>query len=286
MFRALGIVQFITDPSIGDMLSDVDQAILLMLLRDSCVIGPQAVLTWQTAPAAAYKLFVQQYSHSFELLRDSLFRQYQALNFNRYERSLADFNAMFNNIVIHLTLFRFNIDLIDKANQYLKSLEAVFLSWAERQRSSFRTMRAIGASVTALNLEFFMADILKEQRNLAFTTSKRTYVHKANRTFKDPIYQSKGFKCIESSRLSNRRRRPNRGFSYNTLSEDDDDKVSKEVEIELKSDLDLELESFTYIIRNFDLDNSKSSCSTSSLSFKNNVEDSETEDSYLAIFKK
>ena len=39
MFRALGIAQFITDPSIGDTLSDVDQAILLMLLRDSCAIG-------------------------------------------------------------------------------------------------------------------------------------------------------------------------------------------------------------------------------------------------------
>jgi len=40
MFRALDIAQFITDPSIGDMLPDVDQAILLMLLRDSCAIGP------------------------------------------------------------------------------------------------------------------------------------------------------------------------------------------------------------------------------------------------------
>src|SRR6266566_9889860 len=112
MFRALGIVQFITDPSIGDMLSDVDQAILLMLLRDSCVIGPQAVLTWQTAPAAAYKLFVQQYSHSFELLRDSLFRQYQALNFNGYEGFLTDFNVMFNNVVVRLTLSGLIIDLV------------------------------------------------------------------------------------------------------------------------------------------------------------------------------
>ncbi len=59
MFRALGIAQFIMDPSIGDMLPDVDQAILLIFLRDSCVIGPQAALAWQTAPAAAYKLFIQ-----------------------------------------------------------------------------------------------------------------------------------------------------------------------------------------------------------------------------------
>ncbi len=58
MFRALGIVQFITDPSIGDTLSDVNQTILLMFLKDSCITGPQAVLTWQTAPVIVYKFFV------------------------------------------------------------------------------------------------------------------------------------------------------------------------------------------------------------------------------------
>src|SRR6266566_3341541 len=116
MFRALGIAKFITDPSIGDTLSDADQAILLMLLRDSCSFGPQAALAWQTAPAAVYKLFVQQYSHSSELLRDSLSRQYQALNFSGYEGSLADFNATFNNVVARLTFSGFNIDLVDKIN--------------------------------------------------------------------------------------------------------------------------------------------------------------------------
>src|SRR6266699_3481399 len=126
MFRALGIAQFIMDPSIGDTLPDADQAILLILLRDSCATGPQAALAWQTAPAVAYKLLIQQYSHSPKLLRDSLSRQYQALNFNGYEGSLADFNATFNNIVARLTLSGLNIDPIDKVNQYLKSLEAVF----------------------------------------------------------------------------------------------------------------------------------------------------------------
>ena len=59
MFRALDIVQFITDLNIKDTLSDTDQAILLMFLKDSYTTGLQAVLTWQTAPAATYKLFVQ-----------------------------------------------------------------------------------------------------------------------------------------------------------------------------------------------------------------------------------
>ncbi len=116
MFRALKIVQFITDSSIEDTLSDVYQAILLMLLRDSCSPGPQAVLTWQSAPAETYKLLFYQYSHSFELLRESLSRQYQILNFNGYEGSLTDFNVTFNNVVARLTLSRFIIDPIDKIN--------------------------------------------------------------------------------------------------------------------------------------------------------------------------
>ncbi len=87
-----------------------------MLLRDSYTTGFQTALIWQTAPAATYKLLVQQYSHSPELLRDSLSRQYQALNFNRYKGSLTDFNATFNNMITHLTLSGLNIDPIDKVN--------------------------------------------------------------------------------------------------------------------------------------------------------------------------
>ena len=126
IFRALGIVQFITDFNIENTLSDADQAILLMFLRDSCITGPQAVLTWQTAPATTYKPLVQQYSHLSKLLQDSLSRQYQALNFNGYEDSLTDFNATFNNVMARLTLSKLTIDPVDKVNQYLKSLETVF----------------------------------------------------------------------------------------------------------------------------------------------------------------
>ncbi len=147
-------------------------------------------------------------------------------------------------------------------------------------------MKAIGASVTALNLEFFIADILEEQRNLVSTTSKIIYVHKANRTPRDPTCQSKSFKRIESSRLSNRRRRPNKGSSYNTFFKNDDDKAFKNVEIEPESNPNLELESFTCVIRNFDLDDSKSSCFISSLNFKNSIEDFETEGGYLVAFNK
>ncbi len=73
-----------------------------------------------------------------------------------------DFNVTFNNIMVRLIFFGFIIDLVDKVNQYLKSLETVFSSWAERQQSIFRTMKVIGVTVIVLNFEFLMADILEE----------------------------------------------------------------------------------------------------------------------------
>jgi len=86
--------------------------------------------------------------------------------------------------------------------------------------------------------------------------------------------------------LFNRRRRPDRSSNYNTFSKDDDDKTFKDIEIESKSDPNLKLESFTYIIKNFDLNDSKSNCSTGSLNSNNNVEDSKIEESYLITFNK
>ena len=160
-----------------------------------------------------------------------------------------------------LTLSELNIDSVDKVNQYFKSLEAVFSSWAERQRSSLRTMKAIGASVTALNLEFLMADILEEQRNPASTTSKRTYIHRANKPPRDPTRQNNGSKRTESSRPSNRRWKPDRGSSHNTHPKNDE-KGSKDAKTEPESEL--ELQSFIYIIGDFDLNDNKSSCSINS----------------------
>src|SRR6266699_3027216 len=136
-----------------------------MLLKNNCSSSPQAALVWQTAPATTYKLLVQQYSHSPKLLRNSLSRQYQALNFSGYKSSLTDFNATFNNVVARLTLSKLTIDPIDKVNQYLKSLETVFPLWIKKPTNPPRTKKTIKNSVTALNLEFLIADILKEQKN-------------------------------------------------------------------------------------------------------------------------
>ncbi len=147
-------------------------------------------------------------------------------------------------------------------------------------------IRAIKASVTTLNLKFLIADILKEQRNPTSTTFKKTYVHKANRTPKDPTCQNKGFKRTKSFKPFNRCRRSNKGSNHNTLFKNDDDKAFKNVEIKLKSDPKPKLKSFTYIIKNFDLDDSKSSCSTNSLNSRNSAEDFKTENSYLTAFNK
>src|SRR6266566_3675025 len=110
-------------------------------------------------------------------------------------------------------------------------------------------MRAIGITVTALNFEFFIADILKKQRNLASTIFKKMASYKANRPSKDPIRQNKGPKRIESSRPSNRRKKPDRGSSYNTYLEEDE-KAFKDAKTKPESNLNPELEFFTYVIKN------------------------------------
>ena len=99
-------------------------------------------------------------------------------------------------------------------------------------------MRVVGASVITLNLEFLMADILEEQRNPASIIFKRTFVYRANRLSRDPIRQNKSFKHIESSKPFNRRKRPDKGFSYNIYLKDDEE-ASKDVETEFESNLDL-----------------------------------------------
>ncbi len=85
--------------------------------------------------------------------------------------------------------------------------------------------------------------------------------------------------------MFNRRRKSNRSSNYNIYLKENE-KVLKDIETKLKSDPDLKLKSFTYVIKNFDLDNNKSNCFIGSLNFRNSVKDSEIEDGYLAAFNK
>ena len=146
-------------------------------------------------------------------------------------------------------------------------------------------MRIIRVIVTALNFEFLIADILEEQRNPTSTTFKKMASYRANKSSRDFIRQNKGFKRTESFKLSNRRRKPDRGSSHNTYFEKDEE-ASKDIETKLESDPDLELESFIYVIKNFDLDDSKFNCFINSLNFRNSIENFEIEGGYLAAFNK
>src|SRR6266566_7867282 len=109
--------------------------------------------------------------------------------------------------------------------------------------------------------------------------------YRVNMPSKDTIRQNKGFKRTENFKPSNCRRKPDRGSNYNMYLEEDE-KASKNVETKPESDPDLELEPFICIIKNFDLNDNKSSCFIGSLNSRNNAEDSKTEDGYLAAFNK
>jgi hypothetical protein len=187
MFRALNLSGFTSNPTSIAHYSDQSLAMVLMLLRNSIGPGPQATIAWQTSPVEAYKLLVQRYSHSAEIQRDSLYREYHTLKFSGYSGSLADFNASFSNLISRLTLSGVIIQPIDQVNHYLQAMEKAFPQWAERQRSTIRTMRALGQGTEVLDLNFLMADLVEEQRNPASTTAKQM----ANRVFRGPKNQSK-----------------------------------------------------------------------------------------------
>ncbi len=106
-----------------------------------------------------------------------------------------------------------------------------------------------------------MADILEKQRDPTSTISKRTYVHRANKPPKDPTYQNKSFKRIENFKPSNCRWKPDRSSSHNMHSEDNEENFKN---VENKPKLKPELQSFIYVIKDFDLDDNKSSCFISS----------------------
>ncbi len=146
-------------------------------------------------------------------------------------------------------------------------------------------MKTIRTTITTLNLKFLIADILEKQRNPASTTFKKMASYKANRPSKNPIHQNKSPKYTESSKPSNHRKKPDKGSSHN-IHPEKDKKASKDVETKLKSDPNPKLESFIYVIKNFDLDDSKSSCFISFLNSRNNFENFEIEGGYLAIFNR
>ena len=56
MFRVIEFPGFLANPISADSLLDADQVVILMLIRDSCSAGPQAVIVWLINPSKVYLL--------------------------------------------------------------------------------------------------------------------------------------------------------------------------------------------------------------------------------------
>ncbi|KAK2068002.1 hypothetical protein P8C59_002676 [Phyllachora maydis] len=176
VLRALGISNFLENPDISNTYSDSDQAVLLMLLRDSLSTGPRAAISWIHIPSKAFKLLIRQYSRPIESKKEDVYNEFHALTFSTYKKGLSAFNAEFNGYLAKLTIAKIDIDPSLILNQYFKALESKFPSWVLRQKSSIRQARMLGLIASSLNIEYLMADILEESRNPAIEAYRAAYV--------------------------------------------------------------------------------------------------------------
>ncbi|KAK2070926.1 hypothetical protein P8C59_005387 [Phyllachora maydis] len=103
------------NPDISNTYSDSDQAVLLMLLRNSLSSSPRAAI-----------------SRPIESKKEDVYNEFHALTFSTYEKGLSAFNAEFNGYLAKLTIAKIDIDPSLILNQYFKALESKFPSWAYR----------------------------------------------------------------------------------------------------------------------------------------------------------
>ncbi|KAK2070945.1 hypothetical protein P8C59_005405 [Phyllachora maydis] len=122
------ISNFLENPDISNTYSDSDQAVLLMLLRDSLSSSPRAAISWIHIPSKAFKLLVRQYSRPIESKKEDVYNEFHALTFSTYKKGLSAFNAEFNGYLAKLTIAKIDIDPSLILNQYFKALESKFPS--------------------------------------------------------------------------------------------------------------------------------------------------------------
>ncbi|KAK2066203.1 hypothetical protein P8C59_000038 [Phyllachora maydis] len=144
VLRALGISNFLENPDISNTYSDSDQAVLLMLLRNSLSSSPRAAISWIHTPSKAFKLLVRQYSRPIESKKEDVYNEFHALTFSTYKKGLSAFNAEFNGYLAKLTMAKIDID------------PSLILNY--------------------LNIEYLMADILEESRNPATEAYRAAYI--------------------------------------------------------------------------------------------------------------
>ncbi|KAK2075421.1 hypothetical protein P8C59_009550 [Phyllachora maydis] len=122
------ISNFLENPDISNTYSDSDQAVLLMLLRNSLSSSPRATISWIHIPPKAFKLLVRQYSRPIESKKEDIYNEFHALTFSTYKKGLSAFNAEFNGYLAKLTIAKIDIDPSLILNQYFKALESKFPS--------------------------------------------------------------------------------------------------------------------------------------------------------------
>ncbi|KAK2066225.1 hypothetical protein P8C59_000060 [Phyllachora maydis] len=87
------ISNFLENPNISNTYSDSDQAVLLMLLRDSLSSSPRAAI-----------------SRPIESKKEDVYNEFHALTFSTYKKGLLAFNAEFNGYLAKLTIAKIDID--------------------------------------------------------------------------------------------------------------------------------------------------------------------------------
>ncbi|KAK2068531.1 hypothetical protein P8C59_003165 [Phyllachora maydis] len=92
------------NPDISNTYSNSDQAVLLMLLRDSLSSSPRAAISWIYIPSKAFKLLVRQYRRPIESKKEDVYNKLYALTFSTYRKGLSAFNAEFNGYLAKLTI--------------------------------------------------------------------------------------------------------------------------------------------------------------------------------------
>ncbi|KAK2075468.1 hypothetical protein P8C59_009594 [Phyllachora maydis] len=110
------------NPNISNTYSDSDQAVLLILLRDSLSSSPKAAISWIYIPSKAFELLVRQYSQPIESKKEDVYNEFHALTFSTYRKGLSAFNAEFNGYLAKLTIAKIDIDPSLILNQYFKAL--------------------------------------------------------------------------------------------------------------------------------------------------------------------
>ncbi|KAK2070637.1 hypothetical protein P8C59_005114 [Phyllachora maydis] len=130
VLRALGISNFLENPDISNTYSDSDQAVLLMLLRDSLSSGPRAAISWIYIPSKAFKLLVRQYSRPIESKKEDVYNEFHALTFSTYKKGLSAFNTEFNGYLAKLTMAKIDIDpsLILNQNPAIEAYRAAYVA--------------------------------------------------------------------------------------------------------------------------------------------------------------